>query len=207
MKTMILSTVIAFLITSPVHAVPLTWVFSGETLPNSAFIDQNDVVRDISGRSFRFLIFLDTGLPGTEAEAEVLFGSQQRAAVQIAGLGVLPVVPIEFVEYLRTGTGGVSFVDFKLDAPFPKQGLQFVPPIQTNPLELGPIAGIAPKSDGAPGLFSDDILEIPGPNLFVVGQVTLFTARVPEDGSTALFLTSALVALGLLRWRYKGSAS
>jgi len=65
MKTMVLSTVIELLIASPVQAVPLTWVFSGTTLSNSGCIDENDVLRNISGRSFEFRIFLDTNLPGT----------------------------------------------------------------------------------------------------------------------------------------------
>jgi len=79
----------------------------------------------------------------------------------------------------------------------------FDPPIPTNPFALAPIAGTAPRPDGAPGLFSDDVLEIVGPNLLVFGQVTLFTATVPEVGSTLAFLASGLVTLGFLWRRYK----
>lgn len=194
MKTMILSAVVAFLIASPVHAVPLTWLFSGTTNPSSEFNGA-----PIGSLDYELRIFLDTELTATTVPnlSDVFFLGPHQGEVEIETLGVLPVHPFDNVQYFAPG-GLVTGVQFIQGPTF--SGILFASSISADSLHLGPIAPTAPSSGG---------LQFVGPNgLSVFGAVDTFSAMaVPEAGSSALFLTSALVVLGLLRWRYKGSAS
>lgn len=100
MKTMILSAVVAFLIASPVHAVPLTWLFSGTTNPSSEFNGA-----PIGSLDYELRIFLDTELTATTVPnlSDVFFLGPHQGEVEIGMLGVLPVDPISFVQYFAVG--------------------------------------------------------------------------------------------------------
>jgi hypothetical protein len=236
MKTMILSTVIAFLIASPVQAAPITWFFFGTTtsLPTddpSILNGKPSMFNGVpvtAGSAFQFRILLDTLSPGRHtlsASAEVIFdpviGADWMGLLAIGG-SVLPVDPIPSVEYFTRCVDQIFCNETKSDFKgrevtginiewhndAAKQGISFVRPIETlatAPFELGPIGASIPRQDLGGGKF-DDILEFEGPNLLVFGKVDLFAAAssveaIPEGGSTLLFLTSALVALGFLRRR------
>jgi hypothetical protein len=214
MKTMILSTVVALFIVSPVYAVPLEWRISGTTLSNSGFIDKNDVLIDISGRVFTLRMSLDTDFVGTDERTEFSFSARQNgqvdfgARIEIGTLGSLPVNGFSFVEYSLTPIPGdvasINLPSQEPQLPGQKQFLFFDPDIHSDDFQsmqrLGPIGPImSPHVSGT--------LTFLGPNLLVHGQVTSFSAEVPEGGSTALLLTSGLVALGFLWRRYKGSVS
>ena len=196
-KTMILSTVIAFLIVAPVHASPLTWLFSGTTSSSSQFNGMS-----IGTTQFELQIFVDTDLVGMKFAglADVFFGGPHQGVVALATLGVLPVNPFPNVQYFAPGgvVTGVQYIEIL--AGF--SGIQFSSPISTDSLHLSPIAATMPKAPF-------DTVSFSGPNgLVVSGHVTTFSAElVPEAGSTALLLTLGLVALGFLRRRYKGSDS
>jgi len=235
MKTMIrstvISTVIAFLIASPVGAASIVeWVFVGTTTSSpSGSPSEFNSVPFANDLSFEFRILLDS-MGSHFSGPEFFFGAGPGAVLQgsvlIAG-DALPVkVPIISVDYFTQCVSSVhcdetqsdflgrflTVVDLQIpNVPsVSKQGLPLTPPfaVLLTPLELGPLGPLAPMP-GSPGAFSDDILEIVGPNgLHVFGKVTAFTAVVlPEGGSTLLFLASALVALAFLWRRYKGSAS
>jgi hypothetical protein len=120
-----------------------------------------------------------------------------QGEVAIETLGVLPVNPFNNVQYFAPG-GLVTGVQFNQPA---FSDISFDSVISTDSLQLGPIAPTAPSASNnslQSGVF--------GPNgLFVSGEVATFSAViVPEASSAALFLTSALVMLGLLRRRTKG---
>jgi hypothetical protein len=200
MKTIILSTVIAFLIASPVHAVPITWIFRGTTGSNSEFPGPPSVpIKE--GLGFEMRILLDTttlGEPLGGGLAEVSFGS----ALAVIDIETFSSLPMHFglVEYFVTNGAVTGIV---LNEPF--SAIAFDSSLTTETIVLRPIAPTEPTADNL-------LDEIVGPNnLFSLRdtKVATFSAvrGVSEGGSTTLFLTSALVALGLLRWRYKGSAS
>jgi hypothetical protein len=217
MKAMILSTILVLVIASPVHATPLTWIFTGMTLPNSSFMGN-----DISGKTFQLQIFLDTDFVGTQAPqpAEWFFrcAPVPVPCPPVIGQVIIPLDPplpsvfalnpFVVIEYFATTGLFISFVDLQ---QFPGSGKQFInfdPPIDSVdfllvPARLGPIAPRAPSTI--------DTLEFVGPDLFVRGQVTEFSAVLGVPGlpepSTAMLLTSGLVALGFLWRRYKGSAT
>jgi len=198
MRTMILALVISFVFASPVHASPLTWLFSGTTRASSQFNGM-----PVGGEQFELRIFLDTNLVGMKVPglADVFFGGPRQGEVAIDTLGVLPLNAFLNVQYFAGGPGdsvtGVQYVESL--AGF--SGIQFGSPISTDSLHLGPIAPTTPKAPF-------DTLSLSGPNgLIVSGEVTTFSAvatAVPEGGSTALFLTSALIASWLL-WHRRRS--
>jgi hypothetical protein len=203
MKTMIVSTVIAFFIASPVHAVPLTWLFSGTTgascatFSGPATCEFNGI--SIGSAHFDLRIFLDTDLPAMTfgGLADVFFGGPHQGDVSIATLGVppVPVAPFSNVQYFgRTAVTGVQY-----NEPF-FSGILFASPISNDSMHLGPIAPTTPTVDNTLDfLLSNGII--------VSGQVTTFSAQLVPEGSTALLLTSGLIAFGFLRRRYKRSAS
>jgi hypothetical protein len=200
--------------------VPVEATEFGTTRSNSVWTDPNGVVTDVSSRQFELRIFLNTDLPGrfippAEVDFDPLNGLPNGAAeIQIAGIGVapLPVSPMILVENFGVANG-VTGVDFQgTDPSTPaKQGLSFVSAISSDPFHLGPIGGTVPIMGLPPGDF-DNILELAGPNgLYVFGEVKQFAAAasvtaIREGGSTRLFLTLGLIALGFLHRRYDGSA-
>jgi hypothetical protein len=199
MKTMILSTVIAFLIASPVHAIPLEWRISGTTESSSVF--RGDPIENLN---FALLIFLDTDFMGTRhlgppewefPGGNALLVIDTRGAIAVNRVGSVTYFGdtlISSIEFVQEGVGAIQLFLFEPDI----LSQDFLPPDR----RLGPIEPImSPHVFGTVMFF--------GPDLSVVGQVTRFSAEVPEGGSTALLLTSGLVALGFLRRRYKGSAS
>jgi hypothetical protein len=101
MKTMILSTVIAFLITSPVHAVPLTWLFSGTTNSPSEFNGA-----PIGNLDYELRIFLDTDLPAfiEPGLADVFFSGPHQGEVEIETLH-----PHGRTRHQESGTQGEPF--------------------------------------------------------------------------------------------------
>ena len=182
------------LVTSTLYAVPLTWNFSGTTDSGSTYNGMS-----IEGLAFELRIFLDTNLAGVKDpnNPEVSFFGPFQGEAEIETLDVLPVDEFLFVQYFAPGGLVTSVIYYQpgfSDIAFPSS-------ISGDSLHLGPIPPTAPN-------FNDDI-EFGGPNsLFVFGTVTNFSATtsgntVPESGSTALFLTSALVALALLRRRQR----
>ena len=182
------------LVTSTLYAVPLTWNFSGTTDSGSTYNGMS-----IEGLAFELRIFLDTNLAGVKDpnNPEVSFFGPFQGEAEIETLDVLPVDEFLFVQYFAPGGLVTSVIYYQpgfSDIAFPSS-------ISGDSLHLGPIPPTAPN-------FNDDI-EFGGPNsLFVFGTVTSFSATtsgntVPESGSTALFLTSALVALALLRRRQR----
>ncbi|HEU5248004.1 MAG TPA: hypothetical protein VFU09_13020 [Candidatus Udaeobacter sp.] len=189
MKRMILPIVTSCLIASSVHAVPLTWDFRGTTISPSVFNGT-----PIVGLPFELRIFLDTNLVGTTFDglSDVFFDGPHQGEVEIATLGVLPVSFTD-VEYFAPSLAFVTGVQF---TQFGKSFILFPSSISSDPLHLTPIAPTAP-------IASSDTVEVLGPNgLDVFGKVATFSATtVPEAGSTALLLTSALVTLGFLRRR------
>jgi hypothetical protein len=193
MKRMILPILTSCLIASSVHAIPLTWNFSGTTNPDSTYNGGS-----IGGLAFELRIFLNTNLVATTEPdlADVFFFGPHQGEIEIGTLGVLPLDMFIDVEYFAPG-GLVTGVQFYQPA---FNGIQFDSPISSNNLHLTPIAPTAPSS------FSNTLDNLFGPNgLFVSGDVATFSATaattVPEAGSTALLLSSALVTLSFLRRR------
>lgn len=182
----------SFLIVSSLHAVPLTWHFSGTTSSSSQFNSAS-----IGGLSYELRIFLDTDLVGVDPMnlGDVFFTGSHQGEVEIATLGVLPVNPFNNVQYFAPG-GLVTGVQFNQPA---FSDIRFDSAISGDSTHL---SSIAPTAPGA----SNNSLQsgVFGPNgLFLSGPVATFsattTASVPDGGSTALLLTSALLASGLLR--------
>jgi hypothetical protein len=184
----------SLLVTSTLYAVPLTWNFSGTTDSGSTYNGMST-----EGLAFELRIFLDTNLAGVKDpnNPEVSFFGPFQGEAEIETLGVLPVDEFLFVQYFAPGGLVTSVIYYQpgfSDIAFPSS-------ISGDSLHLGPIPPTAPN-------FNDDI-EFGGPNgLFVFGTVTSFSATtggntVPESGSTALFLTSPLVALALFRRRQR----
>jgi hypothetical protein len=193
MKRMILPIVTSCLIASSVHAVPLTWDFRGTTISNSV-LNGTPIV----GLAFELRIFLDTNLVGQKSGAlsDVIFQGPHDGEVEIESHGVLQV-GFSNVEYFAPG-GLVTGVQF---TQFGKSSILFPSSISSDSLHLTPIAPTAP-------IASSNTVEILGNGLDLRGEVTTFSATtVPEAGSTALLLTSALATLGFLRRRICGSAT
>jgi hypothetical protein len=120
---MILAPVTSFVMISPVHAAPLTWIFSGTTSSSSAF---NGV--PIGGLSFKLRIFLDTDLVGMEFPglADVFFFGPHQGEVEIETHGVLPVDDFDNVQNFGLG-GFVTGVQFNQPA---FSGTYLLPPFQ-----------------------------------------------------------------------------
>src|SRR5262245_16213542 len=85
--------IISLLVASSLHAVPLTWRFTGTAGPNSTYQG-----RSIQGSSVDLKIFLDTTLQGTPVtgtgtEVNFLPRLNQKflGQVSISGVGVLPL--------------------------------------------------------------------------------------------------------------------
>ena len=198
MKRTILLMATSFLIASSLRAVPLTWHFFGTT---SFHNDDPNAIPIAQGLNFELRIFLDTNLAGVKFDAEplsIFFFGPFQGEVEIETLGVLPVNQFADVSYFvpfPSGLArGVEFGEYGLPSIGP---ILFDSPISDDSTHLGPIAPTAPNE------FNSVVFV--GPNgLFAGGPVNTFSATiVPEDGSTALLLTSALVALGSLLWRIK----
>ena len=193
MKRMILIAT-SFLIVFSLHAVPLTWHFSGTTSSSSQFNSAS-----IGGLSYELRIFLDSDLVGVDPMnlGDVFFTGPHQAEVEIATLGVLSVNPFNNVQYFAPG-GLVTGVQFNQPA---FSDIRFDSVISADSTHLSPIAPTAPSASNnslQSGVF--------GPNgLFLSGPVATFsattTASVPDGGSTALLLTLALLASGFLRRR------
>ena len=201
MKNRLLLPIVAsVLIASPVHATPLTWLFSGTTSSSSQFNGMS-----IAGLDYELRVFLDTDLVGFDPPnlSDIMFAGPHQAQVEIETLGVLPVNMIPWVEYFAPG-GQVTGIQLRI--PF-FHGILFPSSISSDFLQLGPIPPTAPSSGGL-----GPVNPIQGPNgLTLSGSVATFEAAlsptaVPES-STALLLSSGLVALGFLRRRYSRSAS
>jgi len=193
MKRTILQTAALFLVASSLHAVPLTWHFTGTTSGSSQYNSMS-----IGGLSFDLRILLDTDLVSEPPSslADIFFTGPHQGEVEIESLGVLPVNPFGNVQYFAPG-GLVTGVQFNQPA---FSDIMFASNISSDSTHLTPIAPTAPNANNTlqSGVFG------PG-GLFLSGSVATFsattTAAVPEGGSTALLLTSALGALGLLRRR------
>jgi hypothetical protein len=190
MKMKILLLAASFLIAPCLYAVPLTWHFSGTTSSSSEF----NRMPIAQGLNYELRIFLNTNLVGTTFPflADVFFFGPHQGEVEIETLGVLPVFQFDDVQYFAPA-GLVTGVQF--NNPF-FSGILFNSSISSDSMHLGPIAPTAPRANSA--------ISFSGPNgLFLeFAEVNTFSATtVPEGGSTALLLTSALVALGSLRRR------
>jgi hypothetical protein len=187
MKRMILLIATSFLIASSLHAVPLTWHFSGTTSSSSEF----NGMPIAQGLNYELRIFLNTNLVGTTFPdlADVFFFGPHQGEVEIETLGVLPVDPFADVQYFAPG-GLVTGVQFT----FPFSGIQFNSSISSDSLHLTPIAPTAPNTFNTIDFFGPN-----GLSLFGAVVNTFSATTVPEGGSTALLLTSALVVLGFLR--------
>ncbi len=186
----------AFLVHSSLFAVPLTWHFTGTTSGGSEY---NNAA--IGGLAFELRVFLDTDLVGVNPMnlGDVFFSGPHQGEVEIQTLGVLSVNPFNNVQYFKSA-GLVSGVQFNQPA---FSDIRFSSSISSDPLHLGPIAPTAPNANNTlqSGVF--------GPNgLVLFGQVATFSAtvesnggstQVPDGGSTALCLASALAGLGYLR--------
>ena len=183
------------MISSPAHAAPLTWLFTGTTNPSGQFNGMS-----IEGLGYELRIFLDTDLPSMTfgALSDVFFAGPHQGEVAIATIGVLPVNPFSNVQYFAPGLGttvtGVQYVQGMFS------GIMFPSSISSDPFHLGPIPATAPAFGG---------ISFVGPNGLSVlsSQVTTFSAvesatAVPEGGSTALFLACALMTLCALRVIY-----
>jgi hypothetical protein len=188
MKRMILPIVTSCLIASSVHAVPLTWDFRGTTISPSV-LNGTPIV----GLAFELRIFLDTNLVGMPGGgADVIFDGPNDGEVEIESHGVLPT-SFDHVEYFAPNglVTGVQFIQFG------KFSILFSSSISSDSLHLTPIAPTGP-------IASNNTVEVLANGLDLFGEVATFSATtVPEGGSTALLLTSALVTLGFLRRQAK----
>jgi hypothetical protein len=194
MKRTILLIATSFLIASSLHAVPLTWHFSGTTSSSSEF----NGMPIAQGLNYELRIFLKTNLVGTTFPdlADVFFNGPFQGEVEIETLGVVPVDQFDNVQYFAPGglVTGVQFID-----GLGFSGIQFNSSISSDSLHLTPIAATAPNTFNT--------IDFSGPNgLSLFGEVVntfsaTTVATVADGGSTALLLTSALVALGSLRRR------
>jgi len=200
MKRIILPILASFLIVSPVHATPLTWHFFGTTSTSSQFNGMS-----IGGLAYELRIFLDTDLVafslGTFPDIE--FSGPHQGEISITALGTLPLNPISRVLYHAPGGIGNPVTEVQFYAPF-FNSAHFASSISNDSEHLSPIPLTATSSGGLNTAFP-----VMGPNgLSVAGSVTAFSATdsataVPEGGSTALLLTSALVAMSFLRRRIR----
>lgn len=207
MKKTILLIATSFLIASSVHAVPLTWHFVGTT---GAFSFNGTPIA--AGLNCELRIFLDTDLVGVKPPglADTFFAGPHQGELQIETLGVLPVGPFNNVQNfgtlgvynngVYTGPQTVTGVQFN-NPGF--SGIQFASSISSDLLHLGPIAPSSPNA------FNSITVYLAGQNgsAPISLRVDTFSATtVPEGGSTALLLTSALVASGFLRRRINRTA-
>jgi len=189
-----------FLVVSSLHAVPITWTFSGTTSASSQYNGMS-----VGGLSFELRILLDTDLVAVDPMglADVFFTGPHQGVVEITTLGVLPLNPFNNVQYFAPG-GLVTGVQFNQPA---FSDIMFDSVITSDSLHLVPIAPTAPSASNntlQSGLF--------GPNgLFFSGEVTTFSATlgsaVPESDSTVLLLGLVLIPLGFLRRRLQKSTS
>jgi hypothetical protein len=187
-------------VTSSLHATPLIWNFVGTAGPDSTFEENS-----IEGLSFNLQIFLNTNLVGHKepGSVEVFFNGpfEGQVIINFPGhpFGVVPVDTFGSVANFMEGGQVTSVVTFQTPLGFGEQFVLFDQPISSNPFHLTPI----PQTPTSAGSF----LNFTGPNdLEVFGNVTSFSAvlnTVPEVDSTALLLTSALVALGFVRTQAK----
>src|SRR6266487_2588488 len=180
MKKTIFLIATSLLIASSLHAVPLTWRFSGTTNSSDQFYNGMPIAQ---GLNYEFRIFLDTDLVGVKdnGNPEVSFFGPHQGEVEIETLGVLPVDQILFVQYFALG-GLVTDVIF-YNPGF--NDIHFDSIISGDSMHLGPIPPTAPNA-----LFNNTI-NFEGPNgLSVFGEVvnTFSATTVPEGGSTALLL-------------------
>ena len=184
MKRIILPILTSCLIASSVHAVPLTWNFIGTTE---------------GGLAFELRIFLDTNLVGQQFPglSDVFFQGPFQGAAEIDPIGVVTQV-LDDVRYFLGSPGSVTGVGYSQAGAF--NGIQFPSSISSDTLHLTPIAPTAPNSFNTIDFF--------GPNGLIRGEVATFSATlattVPEGGSTALLLSSAIITLGFLRRRMYG---
>ena len=131
--------------------------------------------------------------------SDVFFVGPFQGEAEIDTIGVLSE-GFQNVQYFAPGglVTGVQFINFGTGF----SGIMFPSSISSDSLHLGPIPPTAPSANSSTIAFL-------GPNgLAVTGDVATFSATlattVPESGSTAPLLTSALVTLGFLRRRMYG---
>jgi len=193
MKRTILLIATSFLITSFLHAVPLTWRFSGTTSSSTEF----NGMPLAEGLNYEFRIFLDTDLIGVKdnGNPEVSFFGPHQGEVEIDTLGVLPVDQIAYVQYFALGGLVTDVIFYNPDF----NDIQFDSVISGDSMHLGPIPPTAPHA-----LFNNTI-SFSGPNgLFGSTEVVnTFSATtvpgVPDGGTTVILLGAALGALGMAR--------
>jgi hypothetical protein len=139
MKRTILLLATSFLIASSLHAVPITWRFSGTTSSST----QYNGTPIAQGLNYELRIFLNTDLIGMKTDpslAAVFFFGPHQGEVEIETLGVLPVD--QFLNVQHFAPGGVQFNQF--NAGF--SGIQFNSGISSDSMHLGPIAPTAPNA-------------------------------------------------------------
>jgi hypothetical protein len=193
MKRTILLIATSFLIASSLHAISLTWRFSGTTSSSTEF----NGMPIAEGLNYEFRIFLDTDLIGVKdnGNPEVSFFGPHQGEVEIETLGVLPVDQIVFVQYFALG--GLS------------QTLYFTIPdlmISTSIPSFRAIACISVRSPRQRQThYLSNTISFSGPNgLFGSTEVVdIFSATtvpgVPDGGTTVMLLGVALGALGMAR--------
>jgi hypothetical protein len=175
MKTMILSTVIALLIASPVHASPLTWFFFGTVTVPSEYHGT-----PIAGHSFELQIFLDTDVVGFHFGSEVSFGGAM-GEVKITGLDP---IGLRFTRVAYGTTGNTAdrlnvtavFYDQIVGSAEPSGQIKFDSPIvsldRNMPLHLTPIERHEPSAD-----FNTLLFGVPDGN----GSDVVFCKRKGHD--------------------------
>jgi hypothetical protein len=210
MRTTILTVAISCLLASPVHATPITWFFEGAITSPGEF----------SGRPFELRVFLDTDLVGGTSIglSDVIFGTGFRGEVEIFGFPPIAVNPFLSVQYSAPCIDPTPARCFDPTSPdfagreitgvaigSGSNAIQFDSPIgflRTAPFHLAPL----PRSVPFQGVGIDFTL---ASGVSVHARVGTFCAdfvpcAVPE-GSSVLYLTVALIALGFLRRRKVGS--
>jgi hypothetical protein len=199
MQKIVLLILGSFLFASSVHAVPLTWTFSGTT---SMTLPSEYNGTPAQGLDFEFRIFLDTDAmvfaPSIPFN-DVIFPGPFQGEINLETFGLLPVFPISSVENFAPSQGDVRGVEYT--QPFAgKSFINFPSFISSDRTDLTPIPPIAPLAPSG--------VRIAGPNnLDLRAQVAIFSATVsetavPEGGSTAVLLAASLAVVGFLRRRY-----
>jgi len=172
MKRTILLIATSFLIASSLHAVPITWRFSGTTSSSTQF----NGTPIAQGLNYELRIFLNTDLIGMESDpslAAVIFFGPHQGEVEIETLGVLPVD--QFLNVQQFAPGGVQFNQFNTGV----SGVQVNSGISSDSMHLGPIAPAAPNVSNT--------ISFSGPNglLGSAEMVNTFSATTVADETDA----------------------
>ena len=211
MKKVILAVVTSLVIASPVHASPLEWAFFGTVTGPSEYHGT-----PIAGQDFELRIFLDTNVEGVPSRTGEVNFPGAPGEVKIVGLDPIALTFSRVAYQVTCKDANFCLPDNPLFRGFNVIGvfydqvgvfsgtIKFDAPIASldaAPFHLAPIAPHMPSPEA-------NILRFVLPDgptgLFVGATVRTFAA--PEGGSVLLFLTVALVALGFLRRRRRGSA-